>query len=100
MTDITPTIVLLITLCTLALVIATVLMSKKPADGEGLTLPEWVENLVGAAEQIFVGSGRGKEKLSYVAAALERLGYVFDVDDIYDATRALIEAAVRAINKG
>lgn len=73
--------------------------SKKPADGNMLTLPVWAENLVGAAEQIFVRSERGKEKLSYVAAALERLGYVFDVDDIYDAIRALIEAAVRTMKK-
>ena len=56
----------------------------------------WVKIAVAAAEQLFVGQGRGKEKKSYVLGFLEDHGLTIDEDTI----DALIEAAVHELNSG
>lgn len=57
---------------------------------------EWVKIAVNAAEQIFTGSGRGREKKNYVLAFLAAHDMVVDED----AVDALIEAAVYEIKNG
>jgi Phage holin protein (Holin_LLH). len=60
-------------------------------------LENWVKIFVSAAEKIFVGSGRGKEKLQCVADMLKAKGYTVNVDSVSNAVRAMIEAAVLQI---
>ena len=50
----------------------------------------WVEVAVEAAEQIYIGSGRGEEKKAYVVQFLETKGFTIDADSL----DKLIEAAV------
>lgn len=56
----------------------------------------WVEIAVTAAEQIFVGSGRGGEKKKYVIEFLSNKGFKIDEASV----DAMIESAVEALNKG
>lgn len=63
---------------------------------------KYVIEAVDAAEQLFPavdGEKRGKEKLRYVAELLANKGITFDVDDIYNEVRAIIEAAVKNLKK-
>lgn len=62
-------------------------------------LTTWVKVFVAAAEKLFTGSGRGKEKLQYVADMLRSKGYIVDVTDTTNAIRAMIEAAVQELGK-
>lgn len=62
-------------------------------------LANWVKVFVCAAEQIYAGVGRGKEKLQYVANRLKDKGYTVDVDDTSDAVRAMIESTVQQLGK-
>ena len=57
-------------------------------------LKQWVKIAVAAAEQIFVGQGRGKEKKEWVIEFLARYNLKVDMD----AIDALIEAAVWELN--
>lgn len=50
----------------------------------------WVTVAVEAAEQIYVGSGRGEEKKAYVVQFLQGKGFTIDPDSL----DRLIEAAV------
>lgn len=54
----------------------------------------WVKLAVAAAEQIYTGSGRGKEKKEYVLKWLKNHGLTMD-DETIDA---MIEAAVHELN--
>lgn len=56
----------------------------------------WVRVAVAAAEQIYVGSGRGEEKKAYVLNWLAERGITLDTSRI----DALIEAAVYELNHG
>ena len=56
----------------------------------------WVEIAVTAAEQIYVGSGRGAEKKKYVIEFLNKKGFKLDEASV----DAMIESAVEALNKG
>ena len=56
----------------------------------------WVKIAVNAAEQIYVGSGRGEEKKKYVIEFLNNIGVKVSEDRI----DALIESAVYALNSG
>lgn len=56
----------------------------------------WVRIAVTAAEQIYAGSGRGKEKKAYVIDWLRKHGVTVDESKL----DALIEAAVFELNKG
>lgn len=53
-------------------------------------IKQWVKIAVAAAEQIFVGQGRGKEKKEWVIEFLSKYNLKVDMD----AIDALIEAAV------
>ena len=55
----------------------------------------WVGVAVKAAEQLFVGSGRGEEKKAYVLEFLEGKGFTIDLDSV----DAMIEAAVLDLKK-
>lgn len=57
---------------------------------------QWIKIAVLAAEQIFVGSGRGAEKKQYVLEFLEKHKIKLDEEKI----NALIEAAVYELNSG
>ena len=50
----------------------------------------WVNIAVEAAEQIYTGSGRGKEKKEYVLKFLNSKGFTLNADEIEN----IIEAAV------
>ena len=56
----------------------------------------WVKIAVAAAEQIYVGSGRGEEKKAYVIDWLRSHGITVDEEKL----DALIEAAVYELNQG
>ena len=56
----------------------------------------WVKIAVAAAEQIYVGSGRGEEKKAYVIDWLRSHGITVDEEKL----EALIEAAVYELNQG
>ncbi len=55
----------------------------------------WVQIAVAAAEQIYVGSGRGEEKKAYVLEWLAARNITVDADKL----DAMIEAAVYALGK-
>ena len=59
------------------------------------TIKLWVTVAVNAAEQLFIGSGRGEEKKNYVLNFLESKGFTIDLESI----DALIESAVLDLNK-
>lgn len=59
-------------------------------------LNAWVRIAVSAAEQLYKGSGRGKEKKAYVLDWLSEHGVTVDGDKL----DALIEAAVYDLNSG
>lgn len=56
----------------------------------------WVRIAVSAAEQIYVGSGRGEEKKAYVISWLREHGVVVDESKL----NAMIEAAVYDLKSG
>lgn len=56
----------------------------------------WVKIAVSAAEQIYVGSGRGEEKKAYVLSWLHEHGVTVDESKL----DALIEAAVYDLKNG
>lgn len=56
----------------------------------------WISVAVSAAEQIYIGSGRGSEKKAYVLDFLAKQG--FTVDDV--AIDAMIEAIVYELKEG
>lgn len=56
----------------------------------------WVKIAVSAAEQLYKGQGRGKEKKQYVINWLKERGITVDEA----ALDALIEAAVHELNQG
>ena len=94
MTDITPVIEGIISL--IGIVISAVLVPwrKTKLDGSKLdNLLTIINQLVAAAEQIYVGSGRGAEKKAYVQEQLRKLGFTVDTD----AVDAYIEAAVHEL---
>lgn len=57
---------------------------------------KWVSIAVAAAEQIFIGAGRGQEKKEYVLKFLAEHNIILDED----AIDALIEAAVYELKHG
>lgn len=99
--DLMPVITGVITLVSALLTVFAVPYVKSALSADKLErLSTWVKVFVHAAEQLFIGSGRGREKLQYVADMLRKKGYTIDVDDTTDAVRAMIEAAVLELNNG
>lgn len=100
MVDITPIILCVISLIGAIIVTLLVPYIKSMLAGDRLEkLRMWVKVFVQAAEQLFVGSGRGEEKLAWVAERLREKGYEFDVTSTADAIRAMIEAAVLELDR-
>lgn len=98
--DLMPVIIGVITLIGALLTVFLVPYVKSTVSADKLKqLSTWVKVFVNAAEQLFTGSGRGKEKLQYVADMLRKKGYIIDVDDTTDAVRAMVEATVLELNK-
>lgn len=67
---------------------------SKTTDSQRQQLIAWIKIAVAAAEQMFVGSGRGEEKKKYVLAFLEDKGLTIDENSV----NAAIEAAVKQLN--
>ena len=72
------------------------LLKEKIGEKKFNELAEWVSVAVTAAEQIYRGSGRGKEKKAYVIEFLRKEGYTVDTE----ALDSLIESAVYALKSG
>lgn len=83
----------------IAIIITTIVIpyikSKTTADQQ-LAINNWVKIAVSAAEQIYIGSGRGAEKKAHVLAFLKGKGVTLDVESV----DAMIEAAVYELNHG
>lgn len=97
MTNITPifeALAALVAVCITAIVIPYI-KSKTTAQQQA-EINAWVKIAVSAAEQIYKGQGRGKEKKDYVLAWLEEHGILLDEDRV----DAMIEAAVYELNRG
>lgn len=76
-------------------VIVPLIKGKTTAEQQAVMLA-WVRVAVMAAEQIYHGIGRGKEKKEYVLAWLKAHNIIIDMTKI----DALIESAVHELNKG
>ncbi len=80
-----------------AAVISTFLIPcirSKTAEGQREQLIAWVKIAVAAAEQIYVGTGRGEEKKQYVIDFLAKNGFTVNTQSV----DAAIEAAVQQLN--
>lgn len=75
--------------------IVPLIRGKTTAEQQAVMLA-WVRVAVMAAEQIYHGVGRGKEKKSYVVAWLKQRNIIIDMNKI----DALIESAVHELNGG
>lgn len=95
--DLTQILIAVITLTT-TLITAFLIPFLKAKIGEKkfAELSKWVSIAVAAAEQIYTGSGRGKEKKEYVLAFLNEKGFTIDLDSL----DKLIESAVYALKGG
>lgn len=96
MIDLTQVVVALIGL--LSVVISTVLvpyLRQKNTAEQMAQIEFWVSVAVQAAEMIYVGTGRGEEKKTYVVEFLNSKGFTIDMASI----DAMIEAAVLALKK-
>lgn len=99
MFDITEIISAVITIITACITVFLIPYLKTKLDeAKRKRIKEYVDVAVLAAEQLFPsldGEKMGKDKLNYVAKLLEEKGITFNVDDINDSVRAMIESAVR-----
>lgn len=98
MFDITVIISAVITIITACITVFLIPYLKTKLDeAKRKRIKEYVDVAVLAAEQLFPsldGEKMGKDKLNYVAKMLEAKGITFNVDDINDSVRAMIESAV------
>lgn len=85
--------------CALLAVVITVFIipyiKSKTTAQQQEEINAWVKIAVSAAEQIYVGSGRGAEKKEYVLAWLNEHGLTVDESKL----DAMIEAAVYELNQ-
>lgn len=99
MFDITEIISAVITIITACITVFLIPYLKTKLDeAKRKRIKEYVDVAVLAAEQLFPsldGEKMGKDKLNYVVKMLEANGITFNVDDINDSVRAMIESAVR-----
>jgi hypothetical protein len=95
--DITPIIEAVIALAgvVVSCVLIPYIKSKTTAEQQK-EINAWVKIAVSAAEQIYVGSGRGEEKKAYVIKWLREHGITVDEAKL----DALIEAAVYELTNG
>ena len=71
-------------------------IKKKTTVAQQQEINSWIRIAVAAAEQIYVGSGRGVEKKAHVMAFLKSKGITLDVESV----DAMIEAAVYELTTG
>ena len=68
-------------LAILTYVLVPMLRAKLSAD-QLATIKMWVQIAVNAAEQIYTGTNKGREKKEYVVAFLESKGFKLDMDSL------------------
>lgn len=89
--DLTPLVQAIISLAVVIITSFLIPFIKSKVDKDKLEkIQTWVTVAVEAAEQIYVGSGKGAEKKKYVLEFLKSKGFTLDMDSIDN----LIEAAV------
>ena len=95
MTDITPVLQLILAFVAIVFTVFLIpwIKSKTTAEQQR-QIDYWIKTAVEAAEQIFVGRGRGEEKKNYVLCWLEE--YNIEIDE--DKLNAMVEAAVYQMN--
>lgn len=97
MFDITPIVEAIFAL--LAAVVAYILIpyiKSKTSVEQQQNINGWIKIAVAAAEQIYIGAGRGAEKKLYVLDFLESKGFKLDANSV----DAMVEAAVLELNSG
>lgn len=72
-------------------------LKSKLSEEKRRELVDWIQIAVSAAEQIYTGSGRGKEKKEYVMNFLQNYGYSIDSAEVQMTVDALIEASVKQL---
>lgn len=89
--NITPVVeaAVMLLLAILTYVLVPMIRAKLTADQLAI-VKMWVQIAVNAAEQIYTGSGKGREKKAYVVAFLESKGFKLDTDSL----DKLIESSV------
>ena len=93
--DITPIINAAITLIGAAVSVFLIPWIKSKTTAQQRSeLVAWAKIGVAAAEQIYVGQGRGDEKKQYVLEFLKQKGFKVDEESVNNA----IEAAVKQLN--
>ena len=94
--DITPIIrAVVVLICAVITSVVIPLIRSKVTEQQLHTARTWVTIAVEAAEQIYKGSGMGKEKKSFVLEFLEQKGLKIDLANIDN----LIEAAVLELKR-
>ena len=71
-------------------------IKSKTTVAQQQAINSWVKIAVAAAEQIYVGSGRGVEKKAHVISFLKSKGITLDVESV----DAMIESAVYELTHG
>ena len=95
--DITPIVeAVAAALCAVVTCVLVPYIKSKTTAEQQKEINAWVKIAVSAAEQIYVGSGRGEEKKAYVLEWLRAHGVTVD-DEKLDA---MIEAAVYELTQG
>lgn len=95
--DITPIVeAVAAALCAVVTCVLVPYIKSKTTAKQQKEINAWVKIAVSAAEQIYVGSGRGEEKKAYVLEWLRAHGVTVD-DEKLDA---MIEAAVYELSQG
>ena len=69
-------------------------LKKQTTEAQRKELTAWVKIGVAAAEQLYVGQGRGEEKKQYVLDFLKQKGFKVDEESVVNA----IEAVVKQLN--
>lgn len=91
MIDLTPIMEAIIALVVAVITAFVIPWLKGKIDADKLEqIKLWVTVAVGAAEQLYNGTGRGEEKKAYVVKFLQEKGFTLDPDSL----DKLIEAAV------
>ena len=98
-TDITPIVEAVIALASAVITVFLIpYLKTKLTEAQRRRIKEYIDTAVMAAEKLFPsvdGEKLGKEKLQYVADYLKSKGIEFDVGDVYDDIRIMIESAVK-----
>lgn len=97
MIDITPILkALMLLIAAIITYIIVPLIKSKTTSAQQKEINGWIKIAVAAAEQLYTGTGRGREKKAYVLDWLTENGIIVDESKL----DALIESAVYELNKG